>query len=320
MKKKYISLFLRLAISIGLIAYFIYALAQKHSGVNEGLRQFTKAFSDAPLQWLIPAGLLHVVGLSLLSLRWKILLRGQDVHSTFGQLFTFYVMAAFFNNFLPSTIGGDTVRVIESKKLIGSTTTSVMVVIIERLTGLMALVLIAATGLIITLFRSAEYEVQAWLLLILALAGFFTVIFLGHPKVAPRILKKSKKILPEKIQSFFEQAYATVEIYYKRPGALLMAQGVSIIFQLNIVVYYFFIVRALNQDPDPVEFMVKMPIVIFLLMTVPAINGIGVRTAGFKGLLGFEPVYALAVESIDLGFRILYGLIGGIVFLFYRRA
>jgi hypothetical protein len=98
-----------------------------------------------------------------------------------------------------------------------------------------------------------------------------------------------------------------------------MAQGVSIVFQLNIIVYYFFIARALHQDPDPVEFMVKMPIVIFLLMTIPAINGIGVRTAGFKGLMGFAPVYALAVESIDLGFRILYGLIGGIVFLFYRR-
>jgi len=319
MKKKYISLFLRLAVSIGLIAYFIYALVEEHGGVIKGLRQFTKAFSNAPLQWLVLAGLLHIVGLSLLSLRWKILLRGQGVHSTFGQLFIYYVMAAFFNNFLPSTIGGDTVRVIESKKIIGSTTTSVMVVIIERLTGLMALVVIAATGLLITLFRSAEHETQAWLLLSLALAGCFTVILLGHPKVAPRILKISKKIFSQTIQSFLEQAYATVRIYYKRPGTLLMAQGVSIIFQLNIVVYYYFIVRALHQDPDPAEFMVKMPIVIFLLMTVPAINGIGVRTAGFKGLMGFEPVYALAVESIDLGFRILYGLIGGIVFLFHRR-
>ena len=80
MKKKYISLFLRLVISIGLIAYFINMLAQKPGGVSEGLQQFTKAFSDAPLQWLIAAGLLHIVGLSLLSLRWKVLLRGQDVH------------------------------------------------------------------------------------------------------------------------------------------------------------------------------------------------------------------------------------------------
>jgi len=320
MKKKYIFLFLRLVVSIGLIAYFINMLAQKHGGVSKGFQQFIQAFSDAPLQWLIAAGLLHIVGLCLLSLRWKILLRGQNVHSTYGQLFIYYIMAAFFNNFLPSTIGGDTIRVIESRRLTGSTTTSVMVVIIERLTGMMALVVIAAAGLLLTFIRSGGQATQAWLLLGLVMGGFIGVIFLAHPKVAPYILRITKKIFPSKIQSFFEQAYAAVEIYYKRPGTLLMAQGVSILFQINIVLYYFFIARALHQEPDPIEFMVKMPIVIFLLMTIPAINGIGVRTAGFKGLMGFKPVYALAVESIDLGFRILYGLFGGLVFLFYRRA
>jgi uncharacterized protein (TIRG00374 family) len=320
MKKKYISLFLRLVVSIGLIAYFINMLAQKHGGVSKGFQQFIQAFSDAPFQWLIAAGLLHIVGLSLLSLRWKILLRGQNVHSTYGQLFIYYIMAAFFNNFLPSTIGGDTIRVIESRRLTGSTTTSVMVVIVERLTGMMALVVIAGVGLLLTFIRSGGQATQAWLLLGLVIGAFFVVIFLAHPKVGPHILRMTKKILPSKIQSFFEQAYAAVEIYYKRPGTLLMAQGVSILFQINIVLYYFFIARALHQDPDPIEFMVKMPIVIFLLMTVPAVNGIGVRTAGFKGLMGFEPVYALAVESIDLGFRILYGMFGGLVFLFYKRA
>ncbi len=320
MKKKTIFLVLRLLVSIGLIAYFVNTLAQKTGGLGEASRQFIKAFSEAPLLWLIPAGLLHIVGFSLMSLRWKILLRGQGVDATFTRLFSYYFMAAFFNLVFPSTIGGDAVRAVESNKLTGSTTTSVMVVIIERLTGLMALVLIAAAGLAITLLGSAKKEPRAWLFLGLALAGFFILVLLAHPKVAPHILKVTKKIFPAKIQSFFEKAYAAVEIYYKHPGTLLLAQAVSIVFQLNIVVYYFFIAKALHQDPDPVAFMTKIPIVIFLLMTVPAINGIGVRTAGFKSLMGFANVYALAVESIDLGFRIAYGLLGGVVFLFKKRS
>lgn len=319
MKKKKILLLIRLVVSTGLITYFIYTLSQKHGGISEGFQQFIKAFSDAPVQWLIPAGLLHIVGFSLMSIRWKILLRGQDVHTSFGQLFIYYFIAAFFNLIFPSTIGGDTVRVIESKKLTGCTSTSMMVVIIERLTGMMALVLIAATGLIITFFRNAEHAPQAWLLLGLALACFLTIFLLAHPKVAPGILKKTEKIFPLKIHSFLKKAYSAVEIYYKRPGTLLLAQAVSIIFQLNIVVYFFLIARALHQNPDPIEFMMKIPVVIFLLMTVPAINGLGVRTASFKGLMGYADVYALAVESIDLGFRISYGLLGGLVFLFYSR-
>lgn len=319
MNKKHFFLFLRLAISLGLIAYFVNSMAQKHGGMGAAFDQFTRAFAEAPVYWLIPAGLLHIVGFTLLSLRWKVLLRGQNVHATFRRLFAYYFMAAFFNNFLPSTIGGDTVRVIESRKLTGSTASSVMVVLIERLTGLMALVLIAAVGLVISFFGSMEHEAQAWFLLGGVLAAFALVIFLAHPKVAPHILKLTGKILPQKIQSFFEKAHAAVAVYYKRPGTLLTAQGISVLLQLNIVFYFYLIAKALHQGPDPIEFMVKMPVVIFLLMTVPAVNGIGVRTAGFKELLGFAPMYALAVESIDVVFRICYGLLGGLVFLIYKR-
>ena len=65
--------------------------------------------------------------------------------------------------------------------------------------------------------------------------------------------------------------------------------------------------------------MLNVPIMIFLLMTVPAINGLGIRTASFRGLMKFPKAYALALEFIDLAFRIGYGLLGGLLFLFYRR-
>lgn len=320
MKKKYYSIVIRLVISLGLIGYFIFTLSQKEGGTAEGLHKFFRAFADAPLQWLIPASMMHLIGLSLLSIRWKILLRGQGIHSRYGQLFTYYIMAAFFNNFLPSTIGGDTVRVVESKKLTDSTVTSLMVVIVERLTGLMALVLIAAAGMVITFFRSAENDVQAWLSLAKVLAVFIVAGVLAHPKVMAWILKKTEKILPAKIHSFLNKAYSAVEIYYKRPGTFLAALGIALLIQFNMVVYFFLIAKALHQSPDPVTFMMKIPVLIFLLMTIPSVNGIGVRSAGFKGLMGYKSVHALAVETIDLGFRILYGIAGGIVFLIYRGA
>ncbi|MCP4146460.1 MAG: flippase-like domain-containing protein, partial [bacterium] len=167
-----------MVVSIGLIVYFVNSLANKYGGVGEAFAQFSASFSGASLSWLFPAGLLHIVGFSLMSLRWKILLSAQDAHSSFGQLFKYYFMASFFNNFLPSTIGGDTVRVMEAKKLTGNTTTSVMVVLIERLTGLLALVLIAATGLVISFFRNVGQDKNAWLLLIPAFGTFIAVLLL----------------------------------------------------------------------------------------------------------------------------------------------
>lgn len=319
MKKKVLVLLLRLVISFGLIGYFLHLLAKKHGGLGEALEKFLSAFSGASASWLVPACLLHIVGFSLVSLRWKVLLNAQGVNTAYKKLFSFYIMAAFFNTLLPSTIGGDTVRAIESKKLTGNTTTSVMVVIVERLTGLSALVLISAAALFIKIFKSTAQPQGVWIFLAAVVGGLFLLVVLVHPRVAPLILGLLKKVLPAKIHSWLEQAYAAVNTYYKQPGALLGALGISIIFQLNMVVYYFLLARAFHQAPDPIDFMLKVPIMIFLLMTVPAINGLGIRTASFKGLMKIPAANALALEFIDLAFRIGYGLLGGLLFLFYRR-
>ncbi len=317
--KKYISLLLRILISFGLISYFLWRMAGRHGGLGEGLRHYAAGFADAPFHWLLVAGLMHIVGFSLLSLRWKILLGGQGVKSSFWQLFSYNFMAAFFNLMLPSTIGGDAVRTVESRRLTGSTTTSAMVVIIERLTGLMALILIASVGLVVSAFTRAGGETRPWFFLLLALACFAAVILLAHPRIAPRLLRLSAKLVPAKVQGFLEKAYAAVEVYYRKPRSLFLAQAVSLVFQFNMVLYWYVIAMALNQHPDLLEFLIKGPVVIFLLMVVPAINGMGVRTASFMTLMGYTEVVGFQVESIDIGFRYVYGLLGGLVYLFYRR-
>jgi len=320
MKKKFLLLLLRLGISFGLIGYFLHSLAKKYGGLAKALDNFISAFSGTSASWLVPACLLHIVGFSLISLRWKILLKAQGVNTAYKRLFSYYIMASFFNTLLPSTIGGDAVRAIESKKLTGNTTTSVMVVIVERLTGLSALVLISAAALLIKIFERTAQLQGVLIFLAAVIVGLSLLVGLVHPRVAPVLLGFLKKILPAKIHSWLEQACAAVNIYYKKPGALFTALGISIIFQLNMVFYYFLIAKAFHQAPDPVDFMLKVPIMIFLLMTVPAINGLGIRTASFKGLMNFPAAYALALEFVDLGFRIGYGLLGGLLFLFYRRS
>ena len=86
-----------------------------------------------------------------------------------------------------------------------------------------------------------------------------------------------------------------------------------------MVVYYYFISRSLGHSPDFIDFMSKAPILIFLLMTIPSVNGIGVRTAVFGSLMKFPAASALSVEVIDLGMRMMLGLFGGVFFLFHKR-
>lgn len=317
MQKK-ILFILRITVSAGLIGYFLWTLSAQQGGLGIALERILAAFSGASLTWLIPAALLHLLGFSLISLRWKLMLKAQDIHSSFRHLFLLYIMASFFNTFLPSTIGGDTLRAIESRRITRKTSVSIMVVIMERLTGMIALVLIASTAFLIESVIQNRSG-RGLLVLLIALVAITLAATLAHPVIAPSILRLLGKILPEKIHRLAQEAYGSVSIYFNHPVEFFSALAISILFQLNMVIYYFLIARALHQNPGLIDFMIKVPIMIFLLMIIPAVNGLGIRTASFKGLMKFPPAFALSGEFIDLGMRIGYGIIGGLIFLIYRR-
>ncbi len=53
-------------------------------------------------------------------------------------------VSMFFNNFLPSNIGGDVIRIADTAAAAGSKTVATMVVVADRALGLAALMLVAA--------------------------------------------------------------------------------------------------------------------------------------------------------------------------------
>ncbi len=64
----------------------------------------------------------------------------------FRRLTSSFLVATFFNNFLPSNIGGDVVRIADTAPAAGSKTLATTVVLIDRGLGLLGLVLVAALG------------------------------------------------------------------------------------------------------------------------------------------------------------------------------
>jgi hypothetical protein len=65
-----------------------------------------------------------------------------------------------------------------------------------------------------------------------------------------------------------------------------------------------------------------IPVVLVLVMVIPSINGLGVRTGGFQAFLfGMTPAglaAAASLEVIDVVQRLAYGVVGGVVFALRR--
>ena len=96
-----------------------------------------------------------------------------------GSCSTRYLVALFFNNLLPSNIGGDVVRISDTAKLARSKTLATTVVLLDRVMGVMALVLVAACGATLVATRSAAGHGAVPALAVLVL-GEPAVLVLGR--------------------------------------------------------------------------------------------------------------------------------------------
>src|SRR4051794_8321731 len=95
---------------------------------------------QASLAWIAIALGAYTVTVVASVWRWALLLEAQDVEMPFSALFGSMSVALFFNNFLPSNIGGDVVRIADTAKVTRSKTIAAIVVLADRTMGLLGLV------------------------------------------------------------------------------------------------------------------------------------------------------------------------------------
>ncbi len=97
--------------------------------------------------WLVLALAAYAVARRSIAVwRWNRLLRAQHIEVDAKALTESIWVSMFFNNFLPSNIGGDVVRIADTAAAAGSKTLATTVVLVDRALGLTALVLVAALG------------------------------------------------------------------------------------------------------------------------------------------------------------------------------
>ena len=128
---------LKVGVSVGLLAWLF-------RQVDAG--RLWAAVKSASWLWLAVAALLYFAMLLVSSWRWNTLLRAQGIVVRLRTLIGSFLVATFFNNFLPSNIGGDVVRVRDTSGPANSKTLAATVVLVDRGLGLLALVLVAALG------------------------------------------------------------------------------------------------------------------------------------------------------------------------------
>ena len=174
---RYVKNIAKAAISISLLLYLIIkADPQKVIDVLLGIN------SLAGFSYLGLGLLFTVLAVGLMSLRWQVLLKFYGSQIEFNRLMGFYLIGMFFNNFLPTSIGGDVMRIYKVNQDTNDRTVSFASVIIERMLGIAATLLLAIVALFLLSqrFHSRRLLITS-VVLFVAIIAFFALIIHNRP-------------------------------------------------------------------------------------------------------------------------------------------
>ena len=314
MQKKPFFLLLKISLSIVLILWITQGVA---------LDSVFAVITDSSASLLILAFSLFFVGYMIAAFRWRTLIRVQDGDAPIFFLVRSFMVALFFNNFLPSTVGGDVVRMYDSWRLGNTKSDAVTVVLVDRFLGVIVLFCFALLALVFDETVAGEVPfITAWVAAGLAGMGIATWLVLKIPVSITQRLSSAKSGVIARIGGILEKVHRSFQAYRQARSAVLRALALSVLLQVNVVVHFILVARAVGIDIPAESMFLIIPVAVFVMMVPISINAIGVREAVFVFLLslyGVQSVEALAFAWIAYSFTLLQGVLGGLVFALRRE-
>jgi uncharacterized protein (TIRG00374 family) len=297
----------KLGVSLALLAYLF-------SRTDVGALARRLRTSDTLL--LVGAVGLYAGMLLLSTLRWHWLLQAQGYTPSLRNLSASYLVATFFNNFLPSNIGGDVIRVRDGSHITGSKTASLAVVAIDRILGFGALYVLAVLA---WLGAGADVRdlvgARPLLLALGVLFGLLAYVFF-RPGVAGRVTAAMGLASFPWAQRRFEVAQAAVHGYRKDLGRVTLAFAASLALQTLYVFYFFAIARSLRIPLQLDACFLMVPLCVLIQAFPVSFNGWGIRESVFMlyfGHVGLSADSALAFSLLGAGLIVLLSLSGAVV-------
>ncbi len=267
--------------------------------------------------WLLLAFVLLFVGKLITSYRWQVLLQAQGITIPLRMLIGSLFVGQFFSNFLPTTVGGDAVRIYDTAAYSKETARSVIAVFMDRLIGTFALAALALLALLAGLWLHADVSSFVWLVVAAFVGCGIALLLVFNSTLAVRINQILRAWRLGKISDKIQKVFAAFDMLKDKKAALLGAFLLSMLLQVNVVLHYYFISLSLGLDVSFFLYCIVIPLSLIILLVPVSINGIGLREGIYVFLLGGLGVAAqdaIALSWIAFLMVLSHGIIGGILF------
>lgn len=267
--------------------------------------------------WLILAFSSNILGKFISGYRWQVLLAAQDVRIPLKKLISSLFVGGFFNNLLPTTVGGDAVRAYDIAVYSGkSLRSNVATVIAERVSGVFALSLLGMLALVFGLWKGADVSSYAVSILGILILSLLAVITLCTSAIVPTIVRMLHWLGLTRFGDELTMGFETFQVLKDKRLTLMIVFTLSLFLQINVMLHYYLISLSMNLNISPLYFFIIIPIALVVMLFPFSINGIGLRENIYVLLLsgiGVLATDAVALSWLAFGLLILQGVVGGII-------
>jgi len=261
------------------------------------LDQLFPSPTPATWAWIAVAIGVHVVAYVLQNERWSAVSDTLGIPLPFRRLFSHLLAGEFVSNALPTSFGGDVVRVLRQGGDVGDYADSFAATSLERLTGWVVLPLLSAVGLLaVPAFRSLGTPTTVAVLVdVVTLVALVTLLVLaGHPRGAGRLVGRSGW------RRYLGAVHLGIVAFHGRRAQAVRVLAAGVGFQFLQCVSVWCAARALRIDEVTLVASLAFFPPTAVLQNLPiALGGLGVREGAF--VLFFGALGVSNSRAIGLG-------------------
>jgi len=290
-RKQAVSLGVRLGVSALMLAVLVAKVP------SFDLADLVPRWSLASALWLAVAAALTLSGIALSALRWQKVLDALEIRTGLRRLMSHYLAGQFVSNVLPTTIGGDVLRVSRLSRDTGESPGTFASVVLERLTGWLVLPIITIAGFALNpglrhLGNATSVALALAVGTLVLLAGVLTAA--GSTRLGGRFAARAGW------RRFIGAVHLGIDRLRSHPGAAANVLMAGFAYQLALVLAAVAAAQALGLRPAGLTALLAFFPAVLIAQVLPiSMAGLGVREGAFVLFLG--PLGVASEQAIALG-------------------
>jgi uncharacterized protein (TIRG00374 family) len=308
-KRKTWKTILRFVVSFGLMGIILYLFREQLPAVVNNLK------SVQPLYFAM-AVVLFFLGILAVAFRLRFVIQVHGTKLSVAAAYYVNLVALFFNNVLPSSVGGEMMKAYYLYKESKGSVSVFSAVVVDRLFGLITMLLISIST--IFFFDSAQGSHKIMGSIVMLTATTVTLgLFIFNKKIVDILCQLHIPLLPAIFIEKIREIYRAMYEYREHRGIFGRCMALTIVGQTTYIIANYLLARSLAID-IPLPFFFFFVPILLLMGAAPSVNGIGVREAIFLFYLTefTTPEKALSLSLLTTFFMILVGMISGVIYAF----